>query len=276
MTSVYVIRTGCQNIGAVLLGVVKCGVLGLIFPYALGQYLGISRQSKMLRPHLKEVLEADYDSISQVAKKHIQLPLYSAPALLANSFSYSSITIFMESLFDMTTVGYYSLSTRILGLPLSLVSGNVSKVFYQEAAQEYGDKGHFKSAFKKSALFLTALSIPMGLVIYILSPWACQVFFGEAWVVAGDYIRILTPYYMIRFIGTALSPGFLVCNEQKQELLFQVLLVFTSLISGAITVLTVKSVEIFLWTICITKSMVYIFQIILVWKDANNHSGAKL
>ena len=271
MTLVYVIRTGCQNLGAVFLGLFHTGVMGLILPYTIGQYLGMKRQSKTLSKSFKEIWKSDYKKIKEVAKEHIQLPLYSVPAMFANSFSYSSVTIFMESLFDMATVGYYSLSTRILGLPLSLVSGNVSKVFFQEASEEYIKKGEFKNSFKKTLIFLTMMAIPMGAVMYLLAPWACKIFFGESWIIAGTFIRILTPYYMLRFIGTALSPGMLVCNKQKQELFIQFLLVITSIISFGITYFTTKTVETFLWSICGTKSIIYAILIVLVWHNASEN-----
>lgn len=271
MTSVYVIRTGCQNIGGVILGFFKLGVFGLMLPYSIGQYLGIRRQAKTLLPDLKRVLKSKASEMKAVAKKHIQLPLFSVPAMFANSFSYSSITIFMESLFDMSVVGYYSLSTRILGLPLSLVSGNVSKVFFQEASAEFAKKRKFNNSFKKTFSFLTFLSLPMGLVIYWLAPWACQVFFGESWIVAGDYIRILTPYYMVRFVGTALTPGLIVCNKQKQELVFQLLLVATSVLSYIVTIISGGSLHVFLWSICISKSIVYVMMIIMVWHFASKY-----
>lgn len=103
----------------------------------------MKRQSVKLIPNFSKVWKSNFDSLKKVANRHKQFPLFSAPAMIANSFSYSSVTIFMESLFDMGVVGYYSLSTRILGLPLSLVSGNVSKVFFQEASDEQSSKGVF-------------------------------------------------------------------------------------------------------------------------------------
>lgn len=272
LTSVYVIRTGFQNIGGVAFGFFKTGVFGLMLPYTIGQFLGMRRQSKTLIPYLKKVWKSTGEDMKRVAKKHKRLPLFSVPAMLANSFSYSSVTIFIESLFNMSLVGYYSLSTRILGLPLSLVSGNVSKVFFQEASAEYTKRGKFSASYKKTFLLLLAMAVPMGVVIYIAAPWACKTFFGESWVVAGNFIRILVPYYMLRFIGTALSPGMLVCEKQQQELLIQILLVITSVVSYIITISTTKSIETFLWSICITKSVVYILLIALVW----GNSAAKI
>ncbi len=268
MTSVSVIRSACQNIGSVFLGFCHLGLFGLILPYTLGQFLGLKKQSVTLKRHKDEIKHVSNQDMKHVALKHKNMPLYSTPAMLANSFSYSSITIFIEMIFSMETVGFYSISTRVLGIPLSLISGNVSKVFFQEAAKENEKTGGYKSSFKKTTLFLIALAIPMGIVLYVLSPWACSFFFGEGWGVAGDYIRILLPYYMLRFIGTALSPALIVSNKQNQELLIQILLVITSILALVCTLATQKTVETFLGYISIFKSVVYAILIVLVWHNS--------
>lgn len=105
----------------------------------------------------------------------------------------------------------------------------------------------------------------MGIIIYYFAPWACEVFFGDSWRVAGEYIRILTPYYMLRFIGSALSPGLIISKKQKQELLIQILLLVTSFLSFGLVNFFGGDVSIFLFYITITKSFVYILLIFLLW-----------
>ena len=111
----------------------------------------------------------------------------------------------------------------------------------------------------------------MGILIYFLAPLACGFFLGEKWLVAGEYIQILIPYYMLRFIGTALSPGLIVCKKQKREFLIQVLLVLTSIISYIFTIFTIQTVDTFLWFICVSKSLVYVFLIYSLWRESNNN-----
>lgn len=271
MTMVYIIRTICQNVGGILFGIFNFGMIGLLLSYTLGQFLGMKKQSSTLRTKLKDIWESSYQEMKRVAKIHKFFPLYSSPAMIANSFSYSSITIFMELLFDMKVVGYYSLSTRILGLPLSLISGNVSKVFFQEASVEKSKRGNFCGSYRKTISLLLVIAIPMGFVMYYFSPWLCGIFFGKSWIVAGEYIKILTPYYVFRFIGTTISPGLIVSKKQSQELIIQILLVITSIFSFAVTLFTNMTVKNFLISISITKSIVYIILIFLVWKNSKKN-----
>lgn len=271
LSKVTVIRSICQNVGGIILGFLKLGVLGLILPYTIGQYCCIRMQSKTLFPSLRRIMCINRTMLKKVALKHKNLPLFSVPAMFANSLSYASVTVFLEMLFDMEVVGLYSLSTRILGLPLALISGNVSKVFMQEASVEYAKGIGFEKAYKKTLSFLTVIAIPMGILIYFLAPLACGFFLGEKWLVAGEYIQILIPYYMLRFIGTALSPGLIVCKKQKREFLIQVLLVLTSIISYIFTIFTIQTVDTFLWFICVSKSLVYVFLIYSLWRESNNN-----
>lgn len=158
----------------------------------------------------------------------------------------------------MSVVGFYSISVRVLGLPLSVVSGNVSRVFFEEASREFKTTGGFRKAFNKSTIFLVSLAIPMVIFMMIFAPPLCGFVFGEGWEVAGEYIKILAPMFGIRFVVTALSPGLLIANKQNYELVLQLMLVAASVISFILTKVNTSSIEEFLLYICVSKSIVFI------------------
>src|SRR3712207_765710 len=105
ISKTYTLRKTIQNIGAMLAGIITKTGHGLILPYVIGQYLGIDSQSKTLRTRVKELMSLKKKKIIDVAKKHKNQPLYSLPAQLANSLSYSLITVFVTNLFGLATVG---------------------------------------------------------------------------------------------------------------------------------------------------------------------------
>ena len=169
MTSVYVIRTTAQNLLMVMSGMLKTGVFGLISSQVLSQLLGIKKQGEELSEHKKELKKISKNDILNVAKKYKKQLLYSTPASFANSFSYSSINLFISSLFNNTILGYYSISYRVLGLPLNIISSNVSKVFFEDASNEYHKKGSFKHSLLRTTSFLGIISVIMviGLVLFL-------------------------------------------------------------------------------------------------------------
>ena len=63
ISSVYVLRTGTQNIGAILLGILSRSIHCLLLPYAIGQLLGIKRQMKPLQKYWREVISVPANKV---------------------------------------------------------------------------------------------------------------------------------------------------------------------------------------------------------------------
>lgn len=265
----YVIRTAIQRGAALLFGVILVtlfkmeglSVLIMIAPHGLGLFVGAWRQARGIRARKDEYRSITKKELWEAAKEHRKQALYSSPALFVNSYSYSCITFQIEELFDSATVGYYSISNRVLGMPISLISGNVAKVYIEESAKEYRNTGRFFKATKKSLLFLTAMAIPMLLAMMFLAPPICTKLLGTKWHVAGEYIRILSVMFAFRLVGTALSQSLAVCKRQGIELLVNIGLVAASLFSGFLTKQVGGDIYFFLKSICISRSICYVLLI---------------
>ncbi|MDU7214391.1 lipopolysaccharide biosynthesis protein [Clostridium sp.] len=264
MTSVYVIRTVAQNILSVILGVFKTGVLGLLFSNLIGQGLGVKRQAKSLMGKREEIKRITNKDMKHVAQKYIKQPLISGPASFANSFSYSSINLFIENLFGAGTLGFYSMSYRVLGLPLGIISNNVSKVFFEEASKEYNENGGFTSSLRKTTKFLIILAIPMVFVLIIASPMVFRIAFGTKWEIAGTYVQYLAPMFGVRFVVSAVSPAFIIVQKQDYEILTQSGFIISSICIYLLVKSFGLSTEIYLILITITFSLVYLIYYYLI------------
>lgn len=270
----YVIRTFIQHFGALFLGIILVNILGhrefsvfaMVMPYGVGLFAGVFKQAKGLLKYKEEIKSISREEMLSVAGQHRRQPLVSTPAIFINNFSFSVISIIIENLFNTTILGYYSVSNKVLGMPISLVGGNVAKVFIEQASVEYRNTGKFIKAYKQSLLFLTAVAVPMFFGMYFLAPPLCELFFGSGWGQAGEYIKILAPMFSFRLIGTAISQSLVVCSKQKSEIIFDVLLTVASIGSGIVTGIFGKDITFFLQMLCITRSLAYIWLIIIVYK----------
>lgn len=270
MSSLYIIRAACQNFGAVVLGFFNTGMLGLLIPYLIGQIIGVKKQASSIKPHYEELKGVNREQMVEVAKLHYKQPLYSAPALFVNNFSYSSITFFIEAIFGMSFVGLYSISVRVLGLPLSIISGNVSRVFFEDASREYNNTGQFFNSFKKTTLFLTALAIPMTLAMIFIVPTITVLVFGEAWKEAGDYIKILSIMFGIRFVVSSLTPGILISKKQRSELIIQLSFIVASVVCFVFARKMLLNILVYLKFVSISFSIIYIIYYIILYKCSKN------
>ncbi len=145
------------------------------------------------------------NEVKDTLLKYKKLPIYSMPAHFLNSASYSMLNFFITELFGLGTLGYYSITYRILGIPLTLVSLNVSKVFFQRASEEKNNTGGYRRTLMQLTLFLACLSIPMVLVLVTLGPFLFELFFGAGWGVAGRYAQILAPMYGLKIYSLSIN-----------------------------------------------------------------------
>lgn len=266
ISSVYVLRTGFKNAGLVLFGFLKLGSLGLLLSQVLGSLVGLKRQSKRLYENRSMFKKVKINEVKNTLIKYKKLPIYSMPAHFLNSASYSMLNFFITGLFGLSTLGYYSISYRILGIPLTLVSLNVSKVFFQRASDEKSNTGGYRRTLMQLTLFLACLSIPMVLVLIIFGPFLFELFFGQGWGQAGRYAQILAPMYGFRFIVSALTPALVISGEQRLELILQSLFIVTSVISYFVCRWMGYGINTFLMFIAVFYSIIYILLYIVILK----------
>lgn len=257
LSSVNIIRPVSQNLGALFLGLLHLGANGLLISYVVGQMFGISKQNQSLKGKWGFVRKIPNTVVWSSLKEHKSQLYFSTPAQLVNSLSYSSLTIIVEALFGLPVLGLYSLSVRLLGLPLSVISGNVSKVFYERAAREYETCGSYQKTLRKTFVFLLLLAIPMVLGMMTFIPNLCGYFLGETWRTAGDYIFILAPMFGIRFIVSALSPALIIVNKQKKEFYLQMIFILFVMLSFLLNDVFDGDINCFLTLVSIFFSVAY-------------------
>lgn len=279
ISKVYVVRILVQNILLIVLGLLKCSVMGLIIAQLLGMLVGIRKQAEKLIPHLKELKYVKKEEIIEVAKNNKKLMLYTAPSNLVNLASYSILNFFITGLYGTTIFGYYSMSYRMLGLPLTLISRNIAQIFFEKATTENREVGGFTKTLRKTTWGLLIVSIIMVVGLELLAPWAFCIFFGESWKVSGEYVQILAWMFGIRLIVAALTPALVIVKRQDIELKIQCMFILTSIIIYIISNRYSLSIEQFLILITICYSVIYIILYMMIYiksKNNNKKKGSKL
>lgn len=266
MTKVYVIKSTFQNIGLVISGFLSYKVFGMLLSQTVGMMFGFKKQSSTLIKRKEDLKKVNIKKLLQLAKDYKHQPLYSAPSIFANSFSYSFINIAIQSVFGASVLGLYSISYRILGMPLNFVSTNISKIYFEKASTEYRDFNQFRTTTMKTFFLLLMISIPMVIALAFFSPFVFSIIFGPSWKLAGVYVQILAPMYGIRLIASALSIGLQIKHSQVFEMKIQFTQMFLSIIAFLFTIYFDLTIYVYLMIISILFSVVYIYNIIVVFK----------
>lgn len=215
----------------IIFGLLCSNVYGLLLAVILSNLFSIKEQSRDIRSYFCDILKIPLEKLVSIGREYKSYLIYSLPASFINNFSYIAVNFCIGDLYGLEVLGYYALSFRILGIPLSLISNNISKVFFEQSSREYDETGKFTNTFIKSIRLLVILAVPIGIVIYFISPWFCEKFFGSNWVSAGEYIKILTGMFVIRFIVSPLSICVMISKNNRFEFFSQIFFALNILIS---------------------------------------------
>lgn len=266
MSSANVARSFAQNCGTIIAGFVRLGSFGLLAAQTLGYLFGLKKQSKTLLGQFDRIRKLKRAQMKAVARKHRGQAIWSAPAAFANGFSYTVINYIVEFLYSSSSVGLYSLSFRMLGMPTNVIAINVSRVFAERAACEKRELGNFARLFRKTLGLMCLAAIPALVALVMFAPALFAFVFGHEWRDAGVYVQILSPMFALRFIAAGLSSSAMIAGKQQRDLLIQVMLIATVLVSFCVTVLFRLPIEGLLMSINVMSSIIYIIYLVVFWE----------
>ncbi|MDQ9022757.1 oligosaccharide flippase family protein [Acinetobacter sichuanensis] len=135
------------------------------------------------------------------------------PHALLNSFSHNLPYYVVSHFLSYQVAGFYSIVERALRLPINLMSQTVRQFFIRK----FHTDGSSQEALK-SSLFLSLISLPFFLIVFILPESLYTLVFGKEWIGISKYFQILTLGYWAVFCNPPIS-GFLIAKRRSDILL---------------------------------------------------------
>ncbi len=207
------------NLGGLMLGKLLgdiCGICSFIYKGTL--WVNIKKN-------------ISYEKQKNVFLKYISFFKYSSPNAMLNQGS-NSLPIFMfPKLFGMEVTGYFSWSSRIILLPMSVVTNSVQQVFFQNISDLYNKGEYIHNEIKNTYKKLFYVGIIPFILMFFLAPAIFAFVFGEQWRVAGEYTRYLIPWLFIVFMNSPISSMVYVLNKQRTYLKLEIILFFLRLMA---------------------------------------------
>ncbi len=207
----------------IILGILHFSVYGLIIGQIIGQSSGTITLLSSLKKARISVRQLNFKGLIQNFKKYKDFPKYTTFSTLINTLSTQAPPLLFAILFTPAIAGFYVMAQKIVTTPMNIIGTSISKVFHANAIHELR-KGTIHelglSVLKK--LTITGF-IPL-VLLYLIAPDLFSIVFGEKWLKAGEYVKLLTPWLLLVFIGSPLSNIIFVINKQKQNLFFHFIL----------------------------------------------------
>jgi O-antigen/teichoic acid export membrane protein len=180
--------------------IAKGGTFGLIGGNVLGQ---LASAGYFINSFFKKKTENKFNfkksKVIALAKRYKNFPKYDVMASFFNISSNQITHVFFNSFFSSLIAGYFFLTQKILMAPVTLIAGSIQDVFKMEIVTIHIANGNTRTLFLKTAKKLFLLAIVPTILIYFFAVDLFAIVFGEYWRIAGEYAKIFTPVFFLRF-----------------------------------------------------------------------------
>jgi len=229
LANVSIVKAIVLAIVQLSIGFVYAGVSGLISGQLLSQFVG---NAKLLRNILKDkilMLKISKKQIKLLALQYKDFPKFQAPHAFIHTVSSNMPVYLFSTFFGATTVGFYSLSLRIVFTPFMILSGASAQVYNQKLSEVYNAKGDsYTLTISLLQSLLKKIIVPF-LIIIIYAPEIFAFIFGEAWREAGVYTQILSSYLILNILVSTISFIPSLVNQQKKAFIVGLILMVLSI-----------------------------------------------
>lgn len=206
------IGSACTQVGLGLLG---AGVTGLIIGQIVGQCAGMGALLRYFWMHSRQGLgkAANIAIIKSLAIRYRRFPQFSVVAAVLNAIGLQLTIIALNVLHGAEVTGWYALSQKVLGVPLSLLNTATAQVTLGEAAARRRMGRGLNKLFWRLVRQQALLGVPI-IALAPLCPYLFGLIFGSRWTQAGVYAAIWLPALIMGFIASP-TGGFLEVLERQ-------------------------------------------------------------
>ena len=151
--------------------------------------------------------------------KYKDFPLVNSLHAFSDIVRNSGSVMLISSFFGTTVLGFYSLSLRVLQVPIGIIGSALGQVLYKKFSSLHNDNQPLYPYVKSIMIKLVLIALPIFGILFFIAPDLFAFVFGEKWRVAGEYSRILIPYLFMNFLISPISNIVIVLEKQKEMFL---------------------------------------------------------
>ncbi len=259
---------------AIGIGFSKILAFGLVIAKISGMvisWLFLSKQSKSSFQWLP------LSDLKEMAKTYIDYPKFGIWPSLLNTISLQALVLILTRYYTTDDLGYYGLTFMVLSAPLALIGASYKDVFYQKIASMINAERYIEATlfFKKSALALLVLGIPIGLILFFFGEPLFAFVFGEQWGRSGQFASVLAFSLVIKLVVSPLSSIFNATNTLRIASKWQVLYFLSTF---AVLIYCAKVLKLPIETLLIVyvihEILLYLIYFIIQYSTISNYQKA--
>lgn len=169
-------------------------------------------------------------NLKDVALKYRDHPRYGIIPALLDVASMQGIVLILTKAYSTGDLGYFGLTALVFSAPVGLVAGSFKEVFYQKIAYHITHREFERAVgvFKKSALYLLLLALPISLTAYFFGEEIFKIAFGAKWARSGEFASTISVSFLFQLIVSPLSSSLYAANRLRPAFMWQSLYFMTT------------------------------------------------
>ncbi len=224
MASNRIIMTLITTSATLYFGYLGFAGKGLILSLIIGQAISFILLLIQTIRNDKEMFHfISWPLIWRSAKMHKHFPIYNMPQGFLDGLRESGLIWVISFFFGATALGYFSFAKNILMRPLQVIGNSVGNVFFQKASKVYHETNDIYKISKKTVIGLFLIGFPFAIVIFLWGESIFTIIWGQTWVEAGKFSKILIFWLLLNFIASPLGFVPIILKKQRQFFIFSVL-----------------------------------------------------
>jgi lipopolysaccharide exporter len=129
-------------------------------------------------------------AIPRLLRTYRNFPFYKAPYSFVSNSSSQLVVVVIRMFSNLTTVGLFSMASRAIYLPVSLIASSMNQVFYEKAATETAP-GRLESFVNRVLRIQIVLMTPLLFFAAMESKLVFATIFGARWAESGAFASFL-------------------------------------------------------------------------------------
>lgn len=172
--------------------------------------------------------------VKRAAIRYKKFPIISSWSGLLNTASVQMPVVLFTALFSPSIAGFYSLSHRMLSLPMVLIGSSVGNVFLERASKSKEDEnelGRITLEIYKKLILIGAIIMSF---VSFYGDFLFSFVFGAQWLEAGKYAQWISIWLIFVFAASPLSIIYTVKEKQIESLIFNIILIISRVLAISI------------------------------------------
>lgn len=259
-----------NNMSAAIVAV-PLGLLGFrTYGYYIGLIIGQVVTIIHMRKHLPKVfLNFNLSDYKKLIPKNKEFVKYQMPTNMAAQIKNQLPVILLRAFFGNEVVGYYSISMKVLNIPVTFLANSIGKIYYQTVAEmrRKGEEiGEYTIRNMNRAMKIAI--IPM-IALLSVSDVVCSFVFGQDYIVAGNIARIVAFNSFFTFLMMSTQGISIVLHKQKYNLVSALSQILGYIVGLGIGRYIFNNVYIGCMLMAVTFCLAQIVYFVMIFKSIN-------